>query len=184
MDKKKTEQPSALQLGPDCQAEIVQELDQLVVKLQGKLNEDADLGEIHFRVAALTPKPRSISFDLGKVQVINSCGVRNWLVMIEQLQAKFQCSFLDLSEAMVEQAGDTPAMLGRPGTTISSFSAPYFCPRCDRREQRKLEVSKWDAQSAGTFVPPAFSCAKCQGSLEFDSLPDAYTRLIRRALAK
>ncbi len=56
--------------------------DELNVELIGAIDEDADFKEL------LGLEQKSISFDFDKVNMINSCGIREWIKFIEGIPEK------------------------------------------------------------------------------------------------
>ena len=147
--------------------------DHLTLRPVGYINEDVNFGKTLQLITEMGVALRQVSFDMGHVSEINSCGVREWLLFVERVQALTKCKFTMVNELFIEQASIVPNMLGKPGTLVDKFSAPFYCATCDRRSLRLLET-KDVALKSGKYAAPEFRCEKCTNELEFDALEDEY----------
>src|SRR5258708_7185306 len=104
----------------------------------GTIDEDCNLGVILDAMTTVSADLRTITFNLNQVQRINSCGVREWVLMLDRLKAKkYQVQFEHVNELFVEQANLIPNLLGRDPKRVMSFSAPFYCTQC--AESRLIE---------------------------------------------
>lgn len=145
----------------------------------GILNEDVDFGA----VLDFLKDHRSagtLSIDMGKVQGINSCGVREWIMFIERAQSLMTTRFEMVNELFVEQASIVPNLLGEKGTEVVAFAAPYFCSKCNKRYTQILKTSQIKVQD-NQYGVPSYKCGKCGELLEFDALEEEYFHFLRHS---
>ena len=66
----------------------------------------------------------------------------------------------------------------RGGAKVRSFLAPYICTRCDREEDKLIDVRQHFP--GGDYAQmPRFTCDVCQSVLEFDEVIDTYLGFLR-----
>src|SRR3954470_11421077 len=142
---------------PKCKVLVQQVGTDLVMRPQGEINEDLNFGGIMKTLKELLANTKGLVFDMRQVQKINSCGVREWLMFMQNVQAVIPCRFLAVNETFIEQASIVPTLLGRKGTQIEAFEAPYFCSNCNERSLTLLKTASLKLDS-GTFTAPAVNC--------------------------
>jgi hypothetical protein len=119
---------------------------------------------------------RPFLIDLGGVTKINSCGVREWVMFMERLQAAATVNFSRVSEICVEHACIVPLLLGRPGVRVQEFTAPYFCENCKTHEQVVLTQKDFDER----FFFPTRICGRCKRPTQADVLASSYAQFLKR----
>jgi hypothetical protein len=97
--------------------------------------------------------------------------VREWVNFVRDLPQVSELTFSHCSPAIVTQLNMIYNFRGP--ARVRSFLAPYVCERCNREEERLLDVRQhfpsWDLTRL-----PEFRCEKCQTPLEFDDIPERY----------
>ena len=147
---------------------------QLLVCPKGKFDEDfscENLGEF-FKTHEKTAQ--RVIIDLSGVTEINSCGVREWLLMLERLPAGMRPYFRGVSEFIVEQASLVPAVLGQDPSRVESFQAPFRCAPCDSRHLMLMAPADIQMREGSSPLIPLQKCPKCGKAMEFDSIPEEY----------
>jgi hypothetical protein len=140
------------------------------LRFTGIINEDSRLPQ---RVPDLAGK--KLEIHLGGVARINSCGVRDWIRFIEQLESRGNAvQLVDCSPVVVAQVNMVRNFCGARGVVVS-FYAPYYCSSCDRECLEPVTTAK----VAQLTEPPAALCPKCGRPLEFDDLPESYFSFCR-----
>jgi len=92
--------------------------------------------------------------DLGAVTFINSVGVREWVLLLDQLaQRNLKVTLREVSEPMVRQM--TMVMEARGSAAVESFYAPYTC-------------------ALAKLQPPVLPCRSCGADAVFDDFPARY----------
>ncbi len=111
-----------------------------------------------------------IIFQLEGINNFNSCGIREWIQMINDIRRGGDIVFRRCSVTMIDQINMVPDSLG--GGTIESFFAPYYCS-CGG-EVNKLVDTHLHASDIMSRTAPEFPCEQCQQPLEFDALEESY----------
>ncbi|HLL22792.1 MAG TPA: hypothetical protein VK427_11700 [Kofleriaceae bacterium] len=147
------------------QASVQHRGDVSYVKLGGVIDEDNELGDLVDKIPTGTAV-----IDLGEIERINSCGVRDWVNWLSKLENVGTRSVLvECSPAIVAQINLVNNFTG--SGVVKSFYVPYFCPECD--EEKVLLV---EAQDMGPppHEPPTCRCDECDLVMDFDDMPDSY----------
>src|SRR3712207_5341228 len=74
----------------------------------GVIDEDVNFSVVLAQVTKPGANIRDAKFDLGRVSRMNSCGVREWLLLLERLTPVVSLSFFNVCELFVEQANIIP----------------------------------------------------------------------------
>lgn len=154
------------------QAAVHQKDDVTYVKLAGVIDEDNELADLTDRIPGGTAL-----IDLGEVERINSCGVRdwvNWLGKIERNGAKVV--LVECSPAIVAQINLVNNFTG--GGVVKSFFAPFFCPNCDREKVLLVEAAE---MGPPPHKSPTCRCDECDGVMDFDDMEDSYFAFLSNA---
>lgn len=155
--------------------EMVPQDNLLFVRMDGSINEDSRL--LDHKVSVADTK---VLINLAHVERINSCGVRDWIRWISDLESRANTPFLiQCSPTVVAQINVVRNFCGARGQVVS-FMAPYFCPSCDR-EHRELLTTAQVKKDGGA---PQAVCEVCGSPMEFDDLADLYFAFARDEAAK
>jgi anti-anti-sigma regulatory factor len=147
------------------QAAIQQRGDMSYVKLGGVIDEDNELGELVEKIPTGTAV-----IDLGEIERINSCGVRDWVNWLTKLEGNGTRSVLvECSPAIVAQINLVNNFTG--SGVVKSFYVPYFCPECDEEKVLLVEASD---MGPPPHEPPTCRCDECDLVMDFDDMPDSY----------
>jgi anti-anti-sigma regulatory factor len=139
--------------------------DMSYVKLGGVIDEDNELGDLVDKIPSGTAV-----IDLGEIERINSCGVRDWVNWLSKLETSGTRSVLvECSPAIVAQINLVNNFTG--SGVVKSFYVPYFCPECD--EEKVLLVEATD-MGPPPHEPPTCRCDECDLVMDFDDMPDSY----------
>ena len=147
------------------QASVQHRGDMSFVKLGGVIDEDNELGELVEKIPTGTAV-----IDLGEIERINSCGVRDWVNWLSKLEANGTRSVLvECSPAIVAQINLVNNFTG--SGVVKSFYVPYFCPECDEEKVLLVEASD---MGPPPHEPPTCRCDECDLVMDFDDMPDSY----------
>ncbi|MSP73665.1 MAG: anti-sigma factor antagonist [Myxococcales bacterium] len=153
--------------------------DVTLLKLSGVIDEDNTLAASARKIDGTT-----VVVDLGGVERINSCGVRDWVNWLNDLEAKGKTVVLArCSPCIVNQMNLVHNFAGR--AVVKSFFAPYFCGRCDREQLRLVQVDQFT--SASPPVAPQVRGEACQRvpcELTFDDIEESYFAFLPRSGGK
>ncbi len=135
------------------------------VKLAGVIDEDNELANIVDRI----PRGTAV-IDLGEIERINSCGVRDWVNWLTRLEAQgTRIVLVECSPAIVAQINLVNNFTGNG--VVKSFFVPYFCPECDEEKVLLVETSD---MGPPPHEPPMCRCDECDLVMDFDDMPDSY----------
>ncbi len=147
------------------QASVHHRDDVSYVKLSGVIDEDNELTTLTDKIPAGTAV-----IDLGEIERINSCGVRDWVNWLGKLETQATRAVLvECSPAIVAQINLVNNFTG--SGVVKSFYVPYFCPECD--EEKVLLVEAVD-MGGGPHEPPTCRCDECDLVMDFDDMADSY----------
>ncbi|MCA9670797.1 MAG: anti-sigma factor antagonist [Myxococcales bacterium] len=155
---------------PQVSAALERRGDTLEVKLSGIIDERnalLDLAEELKQSGA-----RRIVIDAGDVRRINSVGVRDWILMMRELESVEDLVLQRCSLAIVVQLNTVHNFRG--SARITSVMAPYACPACEAEQVETIDVENAGAEPEALVAANAHTCNACGASVEFDDLPDRY----------
>ncbi len=159
-------------------AAVHQRDDVSYVKLSGVIDEDNELVELTERI----PGGGTVVIDLGEVERINSCGVRDWVNWLSTVEAKpAEVVLVECSPAIVAQINLVNNFTGNG--VVKSFYIPYFCPECDGE---KVLLAEAVDMGPPPHEPPTCRCDECDQPMDFDDMPDSYFAFLsnQKAIAK
>jgi anti-anti-sigma regulatory factor len=147
------------------QSSIQHRTDVSYVKLGGVIDEDNELADLADKI----PMGTAV-IDLGEIERINSCGVRDWVNWLSKLENRGTRSVLvECSPAIVAQINLVNNFTGNG--VVKSFYVPYFCPECDEEKVLLVEASD---MGPPPHEPPTCRCDECDLVMDFDDMPDSY----------
>jgi anti-anti-sigma regulatory factor len=147
------------------QATVNHQNDVSYVKLAGVIDEDNELGDLVDRIPTGTAV-----IDLGEIERINSCGVRDWVNWLSRLEGnRTRVVMVECSPAIVAQINLVNNFTG--SGVVKSFFVPYFCPECDEEKVLLVEASD---MGPPPHEPPTCRCDECDLVMDFDDMPDSY----------
>jgi len=145
------------------------------VSLQGQIDERTNLDDLAVRLE------RRVIMDLEKVSFINSVGVREWIRMLRSLEDRgVFVRMKRCSEAMIHQMNMIVEAKGN--AEVESFFAPYLCESCGYEGSMCLDVGE-NATQFRAGEAPLLPCPECNGSMEFNEIPERYFLFLEDALS-
>ncbi|HUH04835.1 MAG TPA: hypothetical protein VML75_22715, partial [Kofleriaceae bacterium] len=135
------------------------------MKLSGVIDEDNELTDLVDKIPAGTAV-----IDLGEVERINSCGVRDWVNWLTKIESNSgDVVLVECSPAIVAQINLVNNFTGNG--VVKSFYVPYFCPECDEEKVLLCEAAD---MGPPPHEPPTCRCDECDLVMDFDDMPDSY----------
>lgn len=135
--------------------------DEVHVDLTGVIDEDALFEKIQ------KLKMSKYVFDFNNVSMINSCGIREWIKYLLELEGA-EIKYINCPQIIIEQVNMVHGFI-RKGIVVESFFAPYFCANCDT--EKKILLKNAEVIS---FKAPVKQCNTCKSDLEFDAIEKQY----------
>ncbi len=135
------------------------------VKLSGVIDEDNELADLTDAIPG-----GMVIIELGEIERINSCGVRDWVNWLNAIEAKgAEVVLVECSPAIVAQINLVHNFTGNG--TVKSFYVPYFCPECD---EEKVLLTEAIEMGPPPHEPPICRCDGCDLVMDFDDMPESY----------
>jgi hypothetical protein len=133
-----------------------------VYHLSGRLDEFAEFD-------TLVAGPDPLKLNLGKLQSINSIGIRKFLAFT-LARAKKKSEFYECTADFIANANVIPQMLGLPSdaSQIKTFYVPFSCESCKRVESFLYELGKLKMDAADEIDLGKQVCSKCGDDMELD----------------
>lgn len=135
--------------------------DTAAITFDGVINEDSNFEKIR------NLKLKKYIFNFDKIHLINSCGIRDWIKYLSELNDA-EIIYENCPQIIIEQINMVHGFITSK-TNITSFYAPYFCDNCDKEAKillRRDEIVNTKA--------PEKKCPQCSDTLEFDALEKQY----------
>jgi anti-anti-sigma regulatory factor len=146
------------------------------LKLKGIVDEDNPLAS-----AVKKLEGRTVVIDMADIKRINSCGVRDWVNWLADLEvAGKRVILVKCSPTIVNQLNLVNNFVGH--AVVKSFFAPYYCARCDTEQLELVQVDDF----AGQTRPRAprivgRGCQQTQCEMAFDDIEEAYFSFLPRS---
>ena len=145
------------------------------LRLKGVIDEDNPLAS-----AIKKLEGRTVVIDLADVRRINSCGVRDWVNWLGDLdRAGKQVMLVKCSPTIVNQLNLVNNFVGQ--AMVKSFFAPYYCAGCDREQLELVQVEDFAGQ-ARPSAPPVRGrgCTQTPCQMAFDDIEESYFAFLPR----
>jgi hypothetical protein len=91
---------------------------EVIFTLSGQIDEDADF-------SSLNTDKKKIIFDLDGIELINSCGIRDWVEFQNGLPSDCSIVYKNCPQVIVEQLNIIKGFI-KEGGVVESFYAPYY----------------------------------------------------------
>jgi anti-anti-sigma regulatory factor len=99
----------------------------LIVEIEGSIDEDAVFDSVDLSVAG------KIMIDLGKVNSINSCGIREWVKWLREKKEGNEISLRKCPKVIVDQINMVSGFLP-DGANVESFYVPFYNEETDNEK--------------------------------------------------
>lgn len=144
------------------------------LKISGVIDEDNTLQEITSKIQG-----KYLVIHLSEVERINSCGVRDWVNWLSEIEKKnHEVVLLECSPSIVSQINLVNNFTGH-GKVINFF-APYYCQECDLEKVKLIEVDAFKKAAKPTAPPFHWEgCDKVQCHMEFDDIEESYFAFVQ-----
>ena len=140
----------------------------MMAKLKGQIDEDSDFSKI--KNLGLD----EYYFDFENVNMINSCGIREWINLIESLGTHVQITYQKCPQIIIDQLNMVHGFVTEK-IVVESFFAPYY----SEKEDREYKILLASSQVQGGKAPEM----KTEDGevLEFDAIEEQYFNFLKRA---
>lgn len=131
-----------------------------VIKLKGIIDENSSFDDLKPQIAG------PVAFDLSNITKINSCGVREWIWFMEQVQGLGPHRLLRCPPSVVYQLNVVSNFSCQ--ATVESVLGPFVCDSCLHECLAEIDTSAAEVQL------PEVKCPKCGEEMEFDDIETRY----------
>lgn len=152
----------------------------LTVELSGYIGETSPLFDVSLH------KIEKLVIDLGKVNYINSVGIKNWILWMRKIPKECQLVLQRVPPSVVNQvnvvAGFLPAH-----AILQSVMVPYYCDTCSKEdnliyEQNKNYTLYANGQEGVVTHPKEVKCGKPECTFTTDVLESKFFKFIKQPL--
>lgn len=141
----------------------------LSIRLSGSIDEDFTLSEKDFGSS------KNIALDVGGIDLINSCGCREWIKLMKTVKPGVSLSFANCPKIFIDQVNLLKDFIP-PSGAIESFNVPYFCESCSKITLQKYSVSQ--LANGPKDVSENMTCSHCGKQSELDVIPNTFFRFL------
>lgn len=146
---------------------------EIVIALNGHLDETADLSQIKFNSG------ERVILDAQNLKLISSEGVRKWILFSKSAGIPHGLVIRNVPQIFVNLLNMVVESLPRH-VVIESFYIPYVCPECLANEDILLKKgSHFQLGSIAVQLPQAPKCRSCGLEMEVDVLIPAYFEFLK-----
>lgn len=152
-------------MSSSLKVDVKESENEVIFSLAGQIDEDADLSQ-------LATAKKKITFDLDGVELINSCGIRDWVSFQNNLSDDCSIVYKNCPQVIVEQLNIIKGFI-KEGGIVESFYAPYY-------NEAKDEEVKILIKPAEVVDSKAPSKKDNEGNeLEFDEIELQYFNFLK-----
>ncbi|MEX0797889.1 MAG: hypothetical protein WEB87_04715 [Bacteriovoracaceae bacterium] len=146
--------------------EVERKPSEVEVVFEGQIDEDADFSSLSGLEAQV------MVFNLEKVSLINSCGIREWVEFQKKLPKETKLVYRKCPQVIVEQLNIVKGFI-RDNSLIESFFAPYYNEARDQEVKVLLTPSQVKEGKAPVIKDEDGS------ELEFDEIEMQYFSFLK-----
>jgi len=129
-------------------------------------------------------KVKRVVLDFDKTQVINSGGVRNWVMWatdLEKINSEIQIILKNVRFVLVKQESLITGFFPKRSSVVSMY-VPFACDGCGQTLNKKVDLGRParadELQKQFASALGEINCPKCGHKMELDALEEQLTRLI------
>ncbi len=154
--------------------ENLQEDETVILKVHGFIDENAEFPEIS------TLKAGHLVLDLEDVQLINSIGIRKWVLWLQN--STIPVTLRRCAPPIIEQVNILLGFIPE-GAVVESFFIPFFCEKCNKNVNvlvtEGADYTLPGAHRGKIEAPSSQKCKVCSSPLEMDVLPQKYFKFLK-----
>ncbi|MCB9091586.1 MAG: hypothetical protein H6621_08875 [Halobacteriovoraceae bacterium] len=153
----------------DGDAKVKQQFDddKIIVEVDGSINENFKISIDGF------DNVKTVDFNLDKVKMMNSSGVKNWFNFIHSIPDAIKLNYKNVPPVIIMQMNLVEGFLTK-NTTVESFYAPYYDESNDCEVFKLLVTSELQGLNAPTFKNEDGE------DLEFDAIEEVYFKFLEK----
>ncbi|MCB0350325.1 MAG: hypothetical protein KDD38_04020 [Bdellovibrionales bacterium] len=152
---------------------------QEIVQFSGTVDENAKFNDINLK------QNTQLIIDMKNVNLLNSLGLRNWILWVKTLKQYTGGIFLrNCPNVVVHQMNVLDGFLPLHAT-VESILIPFLCDSCGHEfdylaTRGKDYKEAFDGQSEAVLMPLEQTCTKCGKIAEADIIPAKHFQFLKR----
>lgn len=156
---------------------VTHEPKRTVLTLSGWIDERVELPILKEPVAG------DLVVDLAGIELVNSVGVRSWIIWQKKLRIERSVVLVNCSPVVVKQINILDGFVN-DRTKIESILVPYFCEDCGFEEHKPLNIAKMKNPPDLEAAIQLTKCPKCGMNMELDMIKSTYFTFLEKHRAK
>lgn len=133
----------------------------------GNIDEDTTFEEI------VVSDKDEVIFNFDKIEMINSCGIRNWIEFQNRIDKKIKITYTKCPQVIIEQVNVVKGFI-REGGIVESFYAPYY----DDEKDEEIKVLITPSEVVDLKAPVKLN--ENGKELEFDDIELQYFNFLKK----
>lgn len=154
-------------LNSSLEIKKTEDSDSVTFSLSGQIDEDANLETM------LVDCVKKVIFNLDKIDMINSCGVREWVEFQKQIDNKVQIVYQKCPQVVIEQLNIIKGFI-KEGGVVESFYAPYY----DEQNDKEIKILLTPDEVINHKAPVKKN--ESGAELEFDGIELQYFNFLKK----
>lgn len=155
-------------MSKELEIKIEEQNGQLNIAFIGSIDEDSDFSSVD------TDLKGNLVFDLSRIELINSCGIREWIKFQESLINIETIIYQKCPQVIIEQMNIVKGFI-KEGGVIESFFAPYY----DEKEDQEVKILLKPSDIIDGKAPTQKGTSG--NDLEFDDIEAQYFNFIKNS---
>lgn len=156
----------------EFKAEKMANGEEVTVKLQGHIDEDAQFASLGLDGA------KKVVLDLDSVTAINSCGIREWIKWIRTAPSGAVVVYKKCPKVIVDQINMVSGFLPDNGK-VESFYVPYYSDETGN-EKMVLFSEGAEFKQGDLFPPDAVKDDETGEEMEMDVIEAKYFKFLKK----
>ncbi len=145
----------------------------VVLSFEGSVDEDAVFSGIEVGGGA-----QSVVLDLGKINSINSCGIREWIKWIKTIPTSASITYKNCPKVIVDQINMVAGFLP-DNASVESFYVPYYSE--DSGNEKMILFTKGkEFTDDGVDAPEEITDKETGEELEMDVIEAKYFKFLNK----
>ncbi|MCB9025773.1 MAG: hypothetical protein H6625_05615 [Bdellovibrionaceae bacterium] len=152
-------------------AELINNGSVSILKLEGHIDEDANLETIP------KSKAQEIEIDFQKIVAINSCGIREWIKWLKSIPPNVKVFYINCPKIIVDQVNMVAGFIPDNGK-IKSFYVPYYAESSDS-EKMVLFTEGKEFLGSNIQPPKVVKDDQTGEEMEMDVIESKYFKFLK-----
>ncbi len=159
------------------EAQITREKGRTTVVMSGWMDERSEWPQLG------PPVKGHLLLDLREITLLNSMGVRGWVLWLASLKVDGDVILVHCSPTVLKQITILEGFLN-DRTKIGSICVPYFCEDCSREENLLIDITSLPKPPTFSSAVSEFNCSVCGMNMHLDMVESQFMNFLNAHRAK